>query len=385
MNSLLIKNGKVVFTDSIRTCDLLVCDGKICDTDFRGELPNDCKVIDTAGAYVSPGFVDIHVHGGGGYDFMDCTPEALKSISDIHLQNGTTSLLPTAVSSEFENIIKLIETYKSVNCPNFFGIHLEGPYISKKQKGAHKEHLLHSPTPEETERLISVGEGIIKRITAAPELDGMDVFAERMISLGVNMSIGHTDATSDIALKSFDRGFSHVTHLYSATPSVRKINEVVKAGVIEAAYLDDRVSVELITDGRHAAIDALRLAVKIKGRGKVAFVSDALRPAGTDVKESYLGEKIEANRVIIEDGVAKLPDRSSFAGSIATGSLLLNRGINHYGFSLIDTVYMMTKSPAEIMGLKNKGEIKVGFDADIAVFDKDCNVISVILNGKIVK
>jgi len=385
MKKLLIKNGKVVFENAVKSCDLLICDGKICDVDFCGEIPQDCEVLDAEGAYVSPGFVDIHVHGGGGYDFMDCTPEALKAISDIHLKNGTTSLLPTAVSSEFENIIKLIEVYKSVECPNFFGIHLEGPYISKKQKGAHKEHLLHSPTPEETERLISVGEGIIKRITAAPELDGMDAFAERMISRGVNMSIGHTDATSDIALKAFDHGFSHVTHLYSATPTVRKINEVVKAGVIEAAYLDDRATVELIADGCHAAIDALRLAVKIKGREKVALVSDALRPAGTDVKESYLGEKIEANRVIIENGVAKLPDRSSFAGSIATGSTLLERGINHYGFSLVDTVYMLTATPASVMGLSDRGRIAKGLKADLAVFDKDLKIKNVIIDGTIIK
>jgi len=382
MRYTLIKNANAVFENEIKKTDILIKDGIIDNTDFTGELPADCKVIDACGNFASPGFIDIHVHGGGGYDFMDCTEEALKAISEVHLKNGTTTLLPTAVSSEFENVVNLIKVYKKSlsKCPNFYGIHLEGPFISKKQKGAHKEHLLHSPTDSEIEFLTSESKAL-KRITAAPELDGMEELAKRMVPLGIQMSLGHSDATSDEALRAFDWGFSHITHLYSATPSVRKINEVVKAGVIEAAYLDDRVSVELIADGRHAAIHALKLAVKIKGRDKVALVSDALRPAGTDVTESYLGEKIEANRVIIEDGVAKLPDRLCFAGSIATGSLLLKRGVEHYGLSLTDTVYMLTASPASIMGFCDRGSLKKGLRADIAIFDKEFNIKNVIING----
>ncbi len=383
MEYTLIKNANAVFENEIRKTNILIKDGRIEDTAFLGEPPEACEVLDVCGNFVSPGFIDIHVHGGGGYDFMDCTEEALCAISDIHLKNGTTTLLPTAVSSEFENVVKLIDAYKKAlpKCPNFYGIHLEGPFISKKQKGAHKEHLLHSPTDDEIEFLTREA-SVIKRITAAPELDGMEGFTRKMTSLGIQMSLGHSDAVSDDALRAFDWGFSHITHLYSATPSVRKINEVVKAGVIEAAYLDDRVSVELIADGRHAAIHALKLAVKIKGRNKVALVSDALRPAGTDVKESYLGEKIEANRVIIEDGVAKLPDRSSFAGSIATGAMLLKRGVEHYGFSLVDTVYMLTSSPAGIMGLSDRGKIEKGLRADLAIFDSNLKIQKVFINGK---
>lgn len=206
-----------------------------------------------------------------------------------------------------------------------------------------------------------------------------------MVQNGVSMSIGHTDATSDIALDAMKNGFSHVTHLYSATPTVRKINQVVKAGVIEAAYLDDDVTVELIADGKHAAVDALKLAVKIKGTDKVVLVTDALRPAGTDVTESWLGEKIPENKIIIEDGVAKLPDRSSFAGSIATAATLLERGINHYGLTLTDTVKMITETPAKVLGLKTKGKIQNGYDADVVIFDKNYQIQKVISRGIIVK
>lgn len=387
MRTIVIKNGDVVSGGTIKKSNILIENSEIISTDFSGDAPEGCTVIDAEGKYVSPGFIDAHIHGGGGFDFMDCTVEAMVEISKVHLMHGTTLMVPTAVSSSLENILNLFKAYREAapKCPNFYGIHLEGPYISPAQKGAHKEHLLHSPTDEETELLLRYGEGILKKITAAPELSGMDRFAHRMTEAGVKLCIGHTDATWDVALRSFENGFSHVTHLYSATPSVRKINQELLAGVIEAAYLDDNVTVELIADGKHAAIGALQLAVKIKGTDKVALVSDALRPAGTDVTESYLGERIPENRVIIEDGVAKLPDRSFFAGSIATSDMILERGVNHYGFSVADTVKMMTETPAKILGLKNKGQIEKGYDADIVIFDKDLVVNTVILGGKIVK
>lgn len=381
---LLIKNGRVITDGKTEKKDIYIKDGIIFDDDFSGDVPEGCAVLDVCGKYVSPGFIDLHVHGGGGYDFMDCTVEAFKGISDAHLKNGATTIVPTAVSSEFSSIINLIRTYKEAEkiCPNFYGIHLEGPYISKEQKGAHKEYLLHSPNDEETQLLLKEGKGIITRITAAPELENMDEFAQIMMENGVLMSLGHSDATSDIATKAFEKGFSHITHLYSATPTVRKINQVVKAGVIEAAYLDDNVTVELIADGKHAAVDALKLAVKIKGTDKVALVTDALRPAGTDVTESWLGEKIPENRVIIEDGVAKLPDRSVFAGSIATAAMILEKGVKHYGFSVEDTVKMITKTPAAILGLADRGVIKNGCRADIVVFDDNFAINKVFVGGK---
>ena len=387
MNRLLIKNANAIVGDSIELCNILINDGIIDDMNFSAETPENCKVIDAGGNFVSAGFIDLHVHGGGGYDFMDCTREAFEEISKTHLLSGTTTLVPTTVSSEFEDLINLIKAYKefSKDCPNFYGIHLEGPYISKARKGAHKEELLHAPNDAETDALLKEGYGIIKRITAAPELDNMHSFAKKMLENGVQLSVGHSDATSDIALDAFKNGFSHITHLYSSTTTVRKINQVIKAGVLEAAYLDDNVTIELIADGKHVAIDALRLAMKIKGPDKIAFVTDALRPAGTDVKESYLGEIKEENRVIIEDGVAKLPDRSSFAGSIATMAMLLERGVNHYGLSLTDTIKMITRTPASILGIKDKGELKKDYVADIVIFDSDFKIINVVLNGNIVK
>ena len=172
MKNLLILNGNIIVDGNIKQGNILSKDGIIVDTDYTGETPEECEVIDATNKYVSPGFVDLHVHGGGGFDFMDCTVEVFENISRTHLLNGATTIVPTAVSSEFSSIIKLIQTYKEAEdvCLNFYGIHLEGPYISKAQKGAHKEHLLHSPNDEETRQLLEVGKGILTRITAAPDL-----------------------------------------------------------------------------------------------------------------------------------------------------------------------------------------------------------------------
>ncbi len=387
MSYLLIKNGSVVSQGKIVKKDILINRGIIIDDDFKGKVDEKCTVMDAQGCYVSAGFIDLHLHGGGGYDFMDLDVQAFKKISYIHLINGTTTMLPTAVSTEFANIIKLIEVYRQVekDCGNFYGLHLEGPFISKNQKGAHKEYLLHSPSNEEIDTLLSKGFDVIKRITAAPELENMEMFSRKMVENGILLSIGHSDADSDKAKEAFKNGFSMITHFFNATTSVRKINQKVVAGINEAALLDPDVYIEIIADGHHTAVEAVQLAVKLKGADKVALVTDALRPTGLDVKESYLGEKTAENRVIIEDGVAKLPDRSSFAGSIATSNTLLKKGVMHYGFSLTDTVKMLTETPAAILKLMDKGVIKKGYFADIVVFDKELNVTDVILKGEIVK
>lgn len=386
MSCLLLKNGKIIANGTIRKGDVLIRGHEIVDDDFSGELPVGCEVLDAGGQYVSPGFIDIHVHGGAGYDIMDCTEEAFCEIAKIHLKNGATTIVPTAVSADMESTFRMIEVCKKAaeKCPSIYGLHLEGPYISVNQKGAHKEKYLHAPTAEETKRLLEVGKGIVRRITAACELPNMKEFAQTMKENGIALSLGHSDATADIALEAFDWGFSHVTHLYSATPSVRKINQVVLAGVIEAAYLNDDVTVELIADGKHAAVHALQLAVKIKGADHIALVTDGLRPAGTDVTESYLGEKLPENRVIIEDGVAKVPDRSTFAGSIATAGMVLKKGVTHYGLSLTDTVKMLSETPAKILGIDKLGKIQTGYVADLVLFDETYHISKVIKNGQVV-
>lgn len=383
MSYLLIRNGCVIRDGKSRIQDVLLKDGLIEKADFSGELPEDCEILDAGGCYVAPGFIELHAHGGGGGDFMDCDRESLRLISEAHLKNGTTTLYPTAMTADFSDILKCLDNYRryAPEFPNFAGVHMEGPFLSVEYKGAHKEKFLHAPTKEEEEILLGYTD-VVKRITAAPELPGMYEFAEHMSAHGVQMIVGHSNATSDIVLEAVKHGFSHITHFYNATPAWRKINEVLMGGVVEAGFLSDEMTIELICDGKHVAVDAGKVAYRFKGPDRIALVSDALRPAGEDVTESYIGEKIPENRVIIEDGVAKLPDRSCFAGSVATGSMILEKGVNYFGFSIEDTVKMMTETPARIMKRDDIGVIADGKAADIVVFDRRLRLQQVICKGK---
>lgn len=386
MKDILIKNGKIIDSGKIIKRDVLLRNGLVADTDFGEAVPEGTIEIDAENQYVAPGFIDLHVHGGGGADMMDATKEAMKTMSLLHLRNGATTIYPTCVSAEFEQYKKVVEVYKKCvgECPNFSGIHLEGPYLAAASKGAHKTGFLHSPTQEETEYILTEGRDVIKRITAAPEREGMYDFAELMTANGIQMSAGHSDATSDIIMEAFNHGFHHITHFYNATPTWRKINQVLMGGVVEAGYLLEDMTLELIADGKHVASDCGKLAYKIKGSDRIALVTDALRPAGQDVTESYIGAIVPENRVIIEDGVAKLPDRSSFAGSIATASTMLRTGVNYFGYGIAETVKMLTETPARIMNRNDIGRLEAGRAADVVIFDEKLVITKVISKGEMV-
>ena len=180
----IIKGGKVIFSDSIKENDILIKDGKIECTDYRGEIPEGAKIIDAHNMYVAPGFVEIHIHGGGGYDFMDCTAEAFEKISEIHRSHGITSMLPTAVACGYDALEEMLFVYRSVLKKNtktrFLGIHLEGPFISDAMRGAQNPRHIKKPSEYETDRLMECGKDIIKMCTAAPELEGIEYLARKM-------------------------------------------------------------------------------------------------------------------------------------------------------------------------------------------------------------
>ena len=216
-------------------------------------------------------------------------------------------------------------------------------------------------------------------ITAAPEIEGADFLAEQMAKAGIVLSVGHSAATAKDIIKAFDMGYRHVTHMYCATTPNRKIGQAVSSGIVEAAYLLDGMYVELIGDGKHIPKETMQLALKIKGSGHINLTTDSMRAAGTDLKESYLGAISPDNRVIIEEGVAKLPDRSSYAGSIATSDMMLKNAVMNYDIPLVDAVNMLALTPATIVGIENKkGSLAKDKDADIVITDKQFNVLRVL-------
>ena len=220
---------------------------------------------------------------------------------------------------------------------------------------------------------------------SAPELEGAPEFASFLKQRGIVASIAHTNADYDKVLKGYESGYRHVTHLYSGMTGVFRVNSYRFAGVVESAFLIDDLTVEIIADGCHLPKALLQLIYKIKGADRIALVTDATNAAGQDVTESILGSKKNGLKVIVEDGVAKLPDRQSFAGSVATTDRLVRNMYKLAEVKLVDAVRMATLTPSRIIGVDNqKGSIAKGKDADIVIFDDDINVSATIIGGKVV-
>lgn len=370
---------------------VLIENGKIADTNYNGESQN-AQIIDAKGGYLFAGFVDIHFHGGGGCDFMDGTAEAFEGAVKAHLSHGTTTMLPTAISATEEDILRFLTNYKEFKNTSSFsrntrGVRLEGPYFSganPKSSGAQPKNILRVPDIDEMNRILDFAKGDILIWDAAPELEGADLFARNAQQNGIVTSMGHTAANSVEAQNGIDNGFSHCTHFYNAMTTYHKKDQTVLGGVVEAAYLNDEVTVELICDGKHIPRDILRLALKIKG-DKVIGITDSMRFGGTDLKSGKLGNYISGNDAVVDDGVAKLPDLSSFAGSIATMDRCLKVLCVNYGICPTVASKILSLSPAMRIGVEKEiGSIENGKLADLVITDNEFNLKTVISRGEIV-
>ncbi|WP_085535000.1 N-acetylglucosamine-6-phosphate deacetylase [Massilibacteroides vaginae] len=356
-----------------------------------GDVPFEAEeVIDARGNYVSPGFIDLHVHGGGGADFMDGNVDAFLQVAKTHARYGTTSLVPTTLTSENEDLLETFRIYEEANAKNthgaqFLGLHLEGPYFAMSQRGAQDPRYIRDPKPEEYREILETYGRLIARWSAAPELPGAMDFALCLKSHGVLPAIAHSDAVYEDVIKAFEHGYTLATHLYSGMSGVTRRNAYRYAGVIESAFLIDEMDVEVIADGIHLPAPFLKLIYKIKGSEHIALVTDAMRGAGMPEGDSILGGLRNGLKVVIEGGVAKLPDRASFAGSVATTDRLIRSMVNLADVPLIEAVRMLTVNPARIMGVsQQKGSLQKGKDADIVIFDDHISVVNTIVNGRIV-
>ena len=385
-----IINGKII------TPYRVINDGVVCiENDRISEVSEqnvefpDAELIDAGGHYVSPGFIDLHTHGAGNCDFMDGTVEAFLTIAETQARYGTTGLYPTTVASTNEELYKTYKVYcqaKALNSKGaaFLGFHQEGPYFAMNQKGAQDAKYIRNPHPDDyMEILNTIGD--IARWSGAPELEGSKAFAETLVTRGILPAIAHSDAVYEEVLAAFDWGFRHITHLFSATSGITRRNCFRYAGINEAAYLIDDMTVEIIADGVHLPESLLKLIYKIKGPGKIALITDSMRAAGMPDGKSMIGSLANGQEVLIEDGVAKMPDRSCFAGSVATANRLARTMLSRAGTPLPETIQMMTSTPARIMGIENKkGSLAKGRDADVIIFDKDINIRMTMVKGKIV-
>lgn len=376
-----IRNGRLITPDGIVEKSLYIKDGKILDITER-ELAFD-EEIDAEGNYVSPGFIDIHVHGGAGYEFVDGTFQAIREAANIHAQHGTTTIYPTISAYDNEKTAKALDALKKYKdseevIPHIYGAHLEGPYFSPKQSGAQDPEFIRIPKREEYEDLFNTFGELISRWSYAPELDGADEFLQFLNENGIVASAGHTDAEFSHIKKAYENGMKLITHLYSCTSSITRKSGFRILGVIETAYLYDDIDVETIADGCHLPPELLALVYKFKGDKHMCLVTDAIRHGGLTNIENETSENGNMP-YIIEDGVAKLADRSAFAGSIATTDVLVRTCVKKVGIPLESAVKMITEIPARIMKLQTKGKLEIGFDADIVIFDDDVNIKKVLV------
>ncbi len=390
MSYLKIYNGKIITPHrTIKDGSILIKDGKIVEVGNANTEISGALEIDAGGKYIAPGFIDMHVHGGGGHDFMDNTPEAFLEIARTHATFGTTALMPTTLSCGAASLRKTLELYASVQASNhrgarFAGLHIEGPYFSMKQKGAQDPRYIRNPDPEEYETIVTEFP-FVKRWSIAPELPGAVAMGAYLSAKQILPSIAHTDAVYEEVLEAYEKGYTHATHFYSCMSGVSRRNAFRYAGVVESAYLIDNMTVEIIADGIHLPPPLLKLVYKIKGADRTALVTDAMRAAGMPEGPSILGSLEDGLPVLIEDGVAKLPNRTAFAGSVATADRLVRNMISLADVPLNDAVKMITETPASILGInREKGSLVCGKDADITIFDETVHIAMTIVNGTVI-
>ncbi|HIZ92269.1 MAG TPA: N-acetylglucosamine-6-phosphate deacetylase [Candidatus Bacteroides merdavium] len=361
--SVLIRDGKIL---EVTNCDLAVI---------------GATLIDVKGMYVLPGGIEIHAHGGGGRDFMECTEDAFRQAVQTHMKYGTTSIFPTMSSSTVPMIEQAAETCTKLMAePDspILGLHLEGHYFNMAMAGGQIPENIKNPDPNEYIPLVERW-ACIKRWDAAPELPGAIQFGKYISGKGILASVGHTQAEFEDILAAHEAGYTHATHFYNAMPGFHKRREYKYEGTVESIYLLDDMTVEVVADGIHVPPTILRLVYRIKGVERTCLITDALACAASDSKEAF------DPRVIIEDGVCKLADRSALAGSVATMDRLIRTVVQKADIPLADAIRMVSETPAKIMGVYDrKGSLQRGKDADIIVMDDNLNIRAVWAMGKLV-
>lgn len=371
----LIANGTILTPQGwLKNSSLLIEDGII--KDIISDYPeiSDCRTIDANGCLIVPGGIDLHVHGGAGSDFMNATEEDFRKIISLHQQHGTTSILPTLAACNRETIERAIDVTEKMmsekNSP-VIGLHLEGPYLNKDMAGAQEIENIKDPDPNEYKDIIA-RTNCIKRWDCAPELPGAMAFAKYATSKNILTSIAHTKAEYKKVREAVEAGYTHATHFYNAMTGFHKSREFKHEGTVESIYISDEINIELIADGIHVPIPMLKLAHKIKGTEKITLVTDAMAFTGTHSSSSI------DPRIIIEDGVCKLADRSALAGSIATMDKLIQVMTVECGLPLEDVMKMVSENPAKLMGVYDrKGSLEKGKDADFLILNKDISLASV--------
>jgi N-acetylglucosamine-6-phosphate deacetylase len=358
----------------------------------RGEVPERADVIDASGQYLAPGFVDIHVHGGAGSDFMDAADADIETVFRYHAAHGTTSLCPTTATAPLDEILTSLEAIARYrNGLQLFGralgAHIEGPYLAMTKRGCHLPQFVHNPEEREWRKILE--RGPVASMTLAPELPGARALVEELHRRGANANAGHSEALYQEMEEAADWGMRHVTHLYCAmtdamnnrwrgTPNPRS------GGIVEAVYLDERLSSELITDGKHLSPEMLKLAFRNKGYEKLAIVTDAMRGAGMPDGEYAFGPR-HGMRATVKNGEARVPDGTALASSVFPMNAMVRVFRDLAGCPLWQAVRMASLTPAQIVHQDDRiGSLAPGKFADLLIIDEQIRVQATYIGGRLV-
>lgn len=331
--------------------------------------------VDLGGRWLVPGFVDIHVHGGGGSSYTTGDADDARAAAAFHRAHGTTTTLASLVTAGVEHLERAVRSLAELVCEGVLaGIHLEGPYLSPAHHGAHDPALLRAPDPRALTRLLDAGDGAVRMVTLAPELPGGLELVRRTAAAGAIAAIGHTDATYDEARAAFDAGASVATHLFNAMRGIHHR----EPGPATAALEDERIAIELINDGVHLHDAITAMALTTAGPGRTALITDAMAAAGMPDGDYTLGHL----EVRVSDGIARLAGEGAIAGSTLTMDTALRRAVRDLRVPIVEAVHAASTTPARLLGLGDRlGSLEPGRRADLVVLDDDLAVTAVMVRG----
>ncbi|XID95956.1 N-acetylglucosamine-6-phosphate deacetylase [Paenibacillaceae bacterium WGS1546] len=379
----IVAGARVVTPDGVIDDGFIrVKDGRIAEIGSSANIPDGKPVerVEAGGDWLVPGFVDVHVHGGAGHDFMDAEADGLRAIAKFHALNGTTSMLATTLTASRDDLTAVLErvgdyTAKPMDYARIVGVHLEGPFVNVKWKGAQNAAYIVPPQPEWLEEWVRRFPGLIKIQTLAPEIEGALDYIEKLTAYGIVPSCGHTDATYDQIVAAADRGLRHAVHTFNAMTPLHHRNP----GTVGAALTDDRIVAEVIADGHHVHPAGIKLIARAKGTGNVILVTDAMAAAGMPDGDYDLG----GLPVHMSGGVARVKDNGSLAGSTLTMIDAVRFLVREIGVSLVDASRMASANPARQLGLGGEiGTLEAGKRADFLRLGSALELRSAWIDGR---
>lgn len=383
-----VLRGNVVLPDRIVAGEVRISGGRIAEVAEGRQSPR--ADIDADDGYIVPGYIDLHVHGGSGADFMDGSSEAVGRVLQAHLRHGTTSLLATTTAATHDSISATLAACRQhrdrpqAGHSRLLGVHLYGPYFRPEARGCHPGGPIRPPDPEEYEEYLT--DGLVVTASVAPELPGAERFVRTCVTRGVRACAGHSHATFDQMQAAIGWGVRHVDHLFCAMSDRARLRQEqaypMRGGVLEATLFFDELTTEVIADGKHLSAELLRLARKIKGVERLALVTDCNRALDLPDGDYIFGPQHNGEPFVRHDGVGLMPDRKALASSVQGMDHMVRTFVELTGCPLWEAVRMTTLTPAQIAGVdRDLGSIAAGKRADLLLLDRELRVRQVFLEG----